>query len=284
MAALGTAAFLPPFVHGRFGPTAYTPGIKRYKVELREDDDEAPATTTNSPPLPSSHLPRTLDRDPVVSFAHHAVPPPTALFSAYSPSSAHSHSSPEGDSSSAHPSSSSPEDQRRADARAEKLALFKTGRERMFPRDHVLERHLDVFFDTLGGHFPFLSKETLLEQHRAHSLSALLQNAVCALAARFVPPSPTPQSTGSQHTAAAPSSSSSAPSTEKQPYLAALPFEEQAKKLLVEVLSFPSVETAMALVCLAWGEFGSGRDSGLWMFSVRRRALPPAGRTAGERR
>jgi hypothetical protein len=266
----------------RFGPTAYTPGIKRYKVELREDEDDAPATTTNSPPLPSSHLPRLPGTSP--SFG---PPRPAAAVAggfhpsgsggppAYSPSSAHSHSSPEGDTSH---HSSSPEDLRRAEARAVKLALFKTGRERMFPRDHVLERHLDVFFDTLGGHFPFLSKESILQQHYAGSLSGLLQNAICALAARFVPPAAgTAPVGGPAHPIPAGShaSTSSSGPAERQPYQAALPFEEQAKKLLVEVLSFPSVETAMSLVILAWGEFGSGRDSGLWMFSVSPSSTPP---------
>lgn len=33
------------------------------------------------------------------------------------------------------------------------------------------------------------------------------------------------------------------------------------------MLSWPSVEVVQTLVLLAWAEFGSGRDSGLWMYS-----------------
>ncbi|CCO26563.1 putative transcriptional regulatory protein C530,05 [Rhizoctonia solani AG-1 IB] len=40
-----------------------------------------------------------------------------------------------------------------------------------------------------------------------------------------------------------------------------------AKLLVVHMLSWPSVEVLQALVLIAWSEFGSGRDSGLWMYS-----------------
>jgi hypothetical protein len=37
--------------------------------------------------------------------------------------------------------------------------------------------------------------------------------------------------------------------------------------LVVHMLSWPSVEVLQSLVLIAWSEFGSGRDSGLWMYS-----------------
>ncbi|KAG8889435.1 hypothetical protein FRB98_004331 [Tulasnella sp. 332] len=40
-----------------------------------------------------------------------------------------------------------------------------------------------------------------------------------------------------------------------------------SKLLIVHMLSWPSLEVLQALVLIAWSEFGSGRDSGLWMYS-----------------
>ena len=98
----------------------------------------------------------------------------------------------------------------------------------------------------MASHFPFLSKHRIVEQHRARTLPALLANSICALAARF-----------SNHPLLASHRSSS-----ERLYEASTPFEEQAKLLLLPLLSFPTEETCTALILLSWNELGAGRDSG----------------------
>ena len=109
-----------------------------------------------------------------------------------------------------------------------------------------LPTRLQLFWKYMASHFPFLSKRRIVEQHRARTLPALLANSICALAARF-----------SSHPLLAPHRSSP-----DRLYEAATPFEEQAKLLLLPLLSFPTEETCTALILLSWNELGAGRDSG----------------------
>jgi hypothetical protein len=106
-----------------------------------------------------------------------------------------------------------------------------------------------VFWKNLACHFPFLSKRRIIEQHRARTLPALLANSICALASRF-----------SNHPLLVPLRSH--PTAY---YESAIPFEDQAKQLLIPLLSFPTEETCTALVLLSYNEFGGGRDSGLFV-------------------
>ncbi|KAL7410411.1 fungal-specific transcription factor domain-containing protein [Mrakia frigida] len=241
-----------------FGPTAYTPGLRRVKVELRasEPSQDGPSNNITSP---SSNLQRTLSSSSSsasASASHPMYENPQQQQQYHQPPYGSNHAGGGRPSSEDRRSSSqagdSPgrtaEESRRTSHRD---ALFKTGRHKAFPVDELFEELLDVFWINLSSHYPFLSKRRILEQHRSRTLPALLANCICALASRF-----------SNHPLLVPLRSH--PS---RLYESAIPFEEQAKYLLVPLLSFPTEETCTALVLLSWNEFGGGRDSGHFMFT-----------------
>jgi hypothetical protein len=84
----------------------------------------------------------------------------------------------------------------------------------------------------------------ILEQHQSKTLPSLLSNAICAIASRF-----------SSHPLLLPLRSDPSRIWES-----AIVFEETAKKLLVPLLSFPSVETASALVLVSTQTNPTERD------------------------
>ncbi|KAF8335379.1 fungal-specific transcription factor domain-containing protein [Cantharellus anzutake] len=116
-----------------------------------------------------------------------------------------------------------------------------------YPSSEFLMHLITLFFDRMACHFPFLKRETIVAKVREGSLSAILANCICGLAARF---------------------------SDKERLLvggsrgsAGEPYCDMAKSLLVHMLSWPSLEILQSLILIAWAEFGSGRDSGLWMYS-----------------
>jgi hypothetical protein len=104
---------------------------------------------------------------------------------------------------------------------------------------------VDIFFTHVGCNFPFLRKEIFKRDLQEKNLDALLVHAVCAVSARF-----------STH----PLLKTKSPST------AGVHFSDRAKELVVDTFACPSLSAVQALLLLAYAEFGSNRDSGLWMF------------------
>lgn len=130
---------------------------------------------------------------------------------------------------------------------SEESKLFdKSGRQ---PHPEILPQILNVFFEHLGGHFPFLSHDVLDSHVRSQVASSFLLNAIAALALRFCPfdgPMAAIQGNCKRNGS---------------------PFLEKAKEQLVSLLSIPEPEVVAGLVLLAWAELGDSNETGLWMFA-----------------
>ncbi|CED82451.1 Transcription factor domain, fungi [Phaffia rhodozyma] len=253
----GRAMLQVPFFRW-FGRTSYTgTGFKRVKVELRNSTDLEQPTT---PPVETVPLVGPSGSSPHAP----AGPASNMLYPEFSPSAStpSSYSSPEDPlrpapsvdtarSGSSSTATNTSDGKRKSTARDRLFKGEGKGRLGVYPKDEIFGDLLGIFERDLSCHFPFLSVASILEQHRANTLPALISNAICALTSRF-----------STHPLLLPLRASP-----KRQYESAQPFEDTAKKILVPLLSFPSVDTVVGLVLLAWSEFGSGRDSGLWMFS-----------------
>ncbi|KAJ5161951.1 hypothetical protein N7492_007343 [Penicillium capsulatum] len=123
-----------------------------------------------------------------------------------------------------------------------------------------LVMHLsELFFTHLGCNFPFLQQERFFQDLKEKKADTMLVDAVCALAARFSshPILGPPQ--------APPIDRSQAPADIKM-WDRGLPFAHRATSALVDVLSCPTLSAVQACLLLAYEQFGSNHDSGLWMY------------------
>lgn len=124
--------------------------------------------------------------------------------------------------------------------------LFDPSRPR-YPRRDVLIHLSELFVKLFRTNLcPWVREKELLEGARNASLPSILANSICAMTARF---------------------SDWAELRRKTPKNAGEPFSEMAKTLIVPMLSWPSLDVIEALILLSYAEFGSGSDSGLWMYS-----------------
>lgn len=116
---------------------------------------------------------------------------------------------------------------------------------------NTVYRALDIFFQTFGGHFPFLNKHILTSHVRSRQASKFLISSVLALTARFCPANMFQLTTDSD----------SEWRTETQ-------FLKAAKEQLMCLLAVPAPDVVAGLIVLSWAEFGSNSgEGGLWMFS-----------------
>ncbi|KAJ5259370.1 hypothetical protein N7478_012351 [Penicillium angulare] len=123
-----------------------------------------------------------------------------------------------------------------------------------------LVSHLsELFFAHLGCSFPFLQRDRFLQDLKEKKIDTMLVDAVCALAARF---SPHPLLGPPQ---AQPIDRSQPPADIKM-WDKGLPFAHRAISALVDSLSCPTLAGVMACLLLAYEQFGSNHDSGLWMY------------------
>lgn len=124
--------------------------------------------------------------------------------------------------------------------------------------NHQLITHLvETFFTYLGCNFPFLRQEAFTTDVREKRVDAILVDAVCAVAARFWNHSlvqPTHQAAGTK----------TPQGGRRCEYGTA--FANRAKSSVVDTFACPNLATVQACILLAYVEFGSNRDSGLWMF------------------
>ncbi|CAO1631237.1 unnamed protein product [Sympodiomycopsis kandeliae] len=124
--------------------------------------------------------------------------------------------------------------------------LFDPSRPR-YPRRDVLIHLSELFVKHFRTNLcPWVREDELLKGARDASLPSILANSICAMTARF---------------------SDWAELKRKTPKMAGEPFSEMAKTLIVPMLSWPSLDVIEALILLSYAEFGSGSDSGLWMYS-----------------
>ncbi|KAJ5682841.1 hypothetical protein N7462_006006 [Penicillium macrosclerotiorum] len=117
----------------------------------------------------------------------------------------------------------------------------------------------DLFFAHLGCNFPFLQRDRFLQDLKEKKVDTMLVDAVCALAARF---SPHPLLGPPQ----APPIDRSQPPVDIRLWDRGLPFAHRAMSALVDSLSCPTLSAVQACLLLAYEQFGSNHDSGLWMY------------------
>lgn len=121
------------------------------------------------------------------------------------------------------------------------------------PNNPLIAHLVETFFVNLGCNFPFLSRETFTRDVRDKRVDVILVDAVCAVTARFSTNSLL-QGGGRKRIG----------ETQMSEYGTA--FANRAKHQVVDTFACPKLSTVQACILLAYVEFGSNRDSGLWMF------------------
>lgn len=129
----------------------------------------------------------------------------------------------------------------------------------VFPVSDLVTHLCELFFARLGCNFPFLQEGRFLRDLKDKKVDTMLVDAVCALSARFSPhpllaPPRAPRLDGSK------------PISDAQPSDRGQPFARRAMNALVDALSCPTLSVVQACLLLAYEEFGSNHDSGLWMY------------------
>jgi hypothetical protein len=116
----------------------------------------------------------------------------------------------------------------------------------------------DTFFIHLGCNYPFIQRERFLKDLEDKKVDAILVDAVCAVAARF-----------SSSPLLCASNDSSVPLDDEYNVLRAFrghPFAQRAMSAVIDTFSCPTIAVAQACLLLAYEEFGTDHDSGLWMY------------------
>ena len=119
------------------------------------------------------------------------------------------------------------------------------------PNNPLIANLVETFFLHLGCNFPFLRREVFTKDVEEKRVNGLLVDAVCAVAARFL--NDPPLRPGRNGVKIPPSEYGTA-------------FANRAKSQVIDTFTCPNLATVQACVLLAYVEFGSNRDSGLWMF------------------
>ncbi|RAH50189.1 putative C6 transcription factor [Aspergillus brunneoviolaceus CBS 621.78] len=132
-------------------------------------------------------------------------------------------------------------------------------RDDTLPVSNLVMHLCDLFFVHLGCSFPFLQRDRFLRDLKDKKVDTMLVDAICALSARFSlhPLLSPPQ---------APSIDGSEPAVDMKKSNRGRPFAHRAMSALVDSLSCPTISVVQACLLLAYEEFGSNHDSGLWMY------------------
>ncbi|KAL4934438.1 putative C6 transcription factor [Aspergillus undulatus] len=132
-------------------------------------------------------------------------------------------------------------------------------RDDALPVSNLVTHLCELFFVHLGCSFPFLRRARFLRDLKEKKIDTMLVDAVCALSARFSP-----------HPLLSPAQAPPIVASEPQPVLKKFnrgqPFANRAMSALVDSLAFPTLSVVQACLLLAYEEFGSNHDSGLWMY------------------
>ncbi|RLL95797.1 hypothetical protein CFD26_100597 [Aspergillus turcosus] len=132
-------------------------------------------------------------------------------------------------------------------------------RDDTLPVSNLVMHLCDLFFVHLGCSFPFLQRDRFLRDLKDKKVDTMLVDAVCALAARF---SPHPLLSPPQ----APSIDGSELRTDVKCSDRGQAFAHRAMGALVDSLPCPTLSVVQACLLLAYEQFGSNHDSGLWMY------------------
>ncbi|KGO38687.1 Transcription factor, fungi [Penicillium expansum] len=132
-------------------------------------------------------------------------------------------------------------------------------RDDTLPVSNLVSHLCELFFAHLGCSFPFLQRERFLPDLKEKKVDTMLVDAVCSLAARFsIHPSLGPPQ--------APPIDRSQPPLDDKKWDRGLPFGHRAMSALVDSLPCPTLSAVQACLLLAYEQFGSNHDSGLWMY------------------
>ncbi|KAJ5465677.1 hypothetical protein N7530_009464 [Penicillium desertorum] len=132
-------------------------------------------------------------------------------------------------------------------------------RDDTLPVSNLVSHLCELFFAHLGCSFPFLQRERFLQDLKEKKVDTMLVDAVCSLAARFsIHPSLGPPQ--------APPIDRSQPPLDNKKWDRGLPFAHRAMSALVDSLPCPTISAVQACLLLAYEQFGSNHDSGLWMY------------------
>jgi hypothetical protein len=127
------------------------------------------------------------------------------------------------------------------------------------PNAPLITHLCDTFFSHLGCNYPFLQRERFMRDLEEKKVDAILVDAVCAAAARF-----------SSDPILKYSIDDTIPregdkSDVRRPFRG-LPFAQRAMSAVIDTFPCPTIAVAQACLLLAYDEFGTDHDSGLWMY------------------
>lgn len=122
------------------------------------------------------------------------------------------------------------------------------------PVSHLICHLCDVFFTHLVCNFPFLQHDRFFRDLHQKQVQPILVDSICALAARF-----------SLHPLLQ-CSNAEDPNGDTKRSHQGQPFARRAMSAMVDALSCPTLSVVQSCLLLAYEEFGSNRDSGLWMY------------------
>lgn len=126
------------------------------------------------------------------------------------------------------------------------------------PNAPIITELCETFFTHLGCNYPFLQRERFLRDLEDKRVDAILVDAVCAVAARF-----------SSHRILSTLNDHSVPLDGEGKVKRAFrghPFAQRAQAAVIETFPCPTIAVAQACLLLAYEEFGTDHDSGLWMY------------------
>lgn len=126
------------------------------------------------------------------------------------------------------------------------------------PVPEVITKLCETFFDNLGDQYPFLPRERFTKDLKEKKVDTILVDAVCAIAARFC----------TARNLARPCDTSMPLSDDGEVKRAfrGQPYAQRAAHAVIDTFGCPTISVAQACLLLAYEEFGTDKDSGLWMF------------------
>ena len=126
------------------------------------------------------------------------------------------------------------------------------------PVSPLIKDLCETFFKHLGCNYPFLTRKTFTRDLKERKIDSILVDAVCAIAARFSA-NPALRNAGN-----AISKDPVSDPTHKSKF--GQVFARRAMNALTETFACPSIAAVQACLLLAYEQFGSDRDSGLWIY------------------
>lgn len=126
------------------------------------------------------------------------------------------------------------------------------------PNASMITQLCEAFFANLGCNYPFLQRERFLRDLEDKKVDAILVDAVCAISARF-----------STNPTLLRSNDDTIPRDDNGDVRQSFrghPFAQRAMSAIIDTFQYPNIAAAQASLLLAYDEFGTDHDSGLWMY------------------